>query len=145
MEFRTYASAVRQELQRIGFTDETGLQTVAASEYVAVVDFSRFARPAGAARSPVSVGVGGSTGSYGSGIGMGIGINLSGKPKDQILSQLSVQIRRRADNQSIWEGRAMTEAKDGTPAAQPGLAAEKLARALFGDYPGKSGETITVK
>ena len=42
MEFRTYASAVRQELQRIGFTDETGLQTVAASEYVAVVDFSRF-------------------------------------------------------------------------------------------------------
>ena len=76
---------------------------------------------------------------------MGIGINLSGKPKDQILSQLSVQIRRRADNQSIWEGRAMTEAKDGTPAAQPGLAAEKLARALFGDYPGKSGETITVK
>ena len=145
MEFRTYASAVRQELRRIGFTDETGLQTVAASEYVAIIDFSRFARPAGAARSPVSVGVGGSTGSYGSGIGMGIGINLSGKPKDQIVSQLAVQIRRRADNQSIWEGRAVTEAKDGTPAAQPGLAAEKLARALFGDYPGKSGETITVK
>lgn len=148
IEFRTFAGAVSQELQRIGFTDEAGRQTFAPSEYVALVRYDRDVRSPYAARgseSPVSVGVGGSTGSYGSGLGVGIGINLSGKPKDIVTSRLAVQIRRRADNKAVWEGRAETSAKVGTPASQPGLAAPKLAAALFRDYPGKSGETITVK
>ena len=72
-------------------------------------------------------------------------INLSGKPKDIVVTRLSVQIRRRADGQTLWEGRAETSAKVGTPASQAGLSASKLANALFRDYPGKSGETITVK
>lgn len=148
IEFRTFAGAVSQELQRIGFTDEAGRQTFAPSEYVALVRYDRDVRSPYAARgseSPVSVGVGGSTGSYGSGLGVGIGINLSGKPKDIVTSRLAVQIRHRADNKAVWEGRAETSAKVGTPASQPGLAAPKLAAALFRDYPGKSGETITVK
>lgn len=145
IEFRTYAGAVAQELQRVGFTDETGKQTFAASEYIARMAIIRDVRSPIATRSPVSVGVGGSTGSYGSGVGLGIGINLAGKPKDVVTTELSVQIRRRADNQAVWEGRATTQAKDGTPAAQPGIAAAKLAAALFSGYPGKSGETITVK
>lgn len=145
IQFRTYAGAVAQELQRLGFTDETGKQTFAASEYVALMGYSRFVRSPTVAKSPVSVGVGGSTGSYGSGVGLGIGINLSGKPKDVVTTELTVQIRRRADNQAVWEGRATTQAKDGTPAAQPGIAAAKLAGALFSGYPGQSGETITVK
>ncbi len=148
IEFRTFAGAVSQELQRIGFTDEAGRQTFAPSEYVALVRYDRDVRSPYAARgseSPVSVGVGGSTGSYGSGLGVGIGINLSGKPKDIVTSRLAVQIRRRVDNKAVWEGRAETSAKVGTPASQPGLAAPKLAAALFRDYPGKSGETITVK
>ncbi len=145
IEFRTYAGAVSQELQRIGFTDEAGLKTFAPSEYVVIVGATRDVLSPIAARSPVSVGVGGSTGSYGSGLGVGIGINLSGKPKDQITTQLSVQIRKRATDLAIWEGRATTQAKDGTPASQPGIAAGKLAAALFSGYPGESGETITVK
>jgi hypothetical protein len=144
IEFRTYAGAVAQELQRIGFTDEAGKQTFVASEYVALLGFTRDVRSP-AARSPVSVGIGGSTGSYGSGLGAGIGIDLSGKPKDVVTTQISVQIRRRADNAALWEGRAVTVAKDGTPAAQPGIAAAQLASALFRDYPGQSGRTITVK
>src|SRR3546814_18502563 len=95
--------------------------------------------------SPVSVGVGGSTGSYGSGLGLGIGINLSGKPKAIVITELNVQIKRRADATVIWEGRAITEAKENAPAAQPGLAAAQLAGALFKDFPGVSGRTITVK
>lgn len=145
IEFRTYAGAVSQELQRVGFTDEAGLQTLAPSEYVVMLDFARDVRSPMAARSPVSVGVGGSTGSYGSGVGVGLGINLSGKPKDVIMTRLSVQIRKRSDGQAVWEGRAVTEAKENAPAAQPGIAAAKLAAALFSGYPGKSGETITVK
>ena len=145
IEFRTYAGAVSQEMQRLGFVDEAGKQTFAASQYVALLSYSRDVRSPMVSKSPVSVGVGGSTGSYGSGIGLGIGIDLSGKPKDVVTTQLSVQIRRRADNAAIWEGRATTQAKDGSPAAQPGIAAAKLASALFSGYPGKSGETITVK
>lgn len=145
MEFRTYAGAVSQEMQRLGFVDEAGKQTFAPSQYVALLSYSRDVRSPMVAKSPVSVGVGGSTGSYGSGLGVGIGIDLSGKPKDVVTTQLSVQIRRRADNAAIWEGRAITQAKDGSPAAQPGIAAAKLAAALFSGYPGKSGETITVK
>jgi hypothetical protein len=145
MEFLTYAAAVSQELQRVGFTDESGKQTFAASQYVVKMDVQRNVQSPYANRSPVSVGVGGSTGSYGSGLGLGIGIDLSGKPKDIVTTSLAVQIRKRADNSAIWEGRATTQAKDGSPAAQPGLAAAKLASALFSGYPGKSGETITVK
>lgn len=143
LEFRTYAAAVGQELQRVGFTESDAK----GSEYKALVSFRRSFRPTGIdnRRNPVSVGVGGSTGSYGSGLGVGIGINLSGKPKDLVSTELFVQIRRRSDNTAVWEGRANTMAKEGTPAAQPGIAAAKLASALFGGYPGQSGQTITVK
>lgn len=142
LEFRTYAAAVGRELQRVGFTEASG----AASQYRAQVGFRRDFRPTGYGRkSPVSVGVGGSTGSYGSGVGLGIGIDLSGPPKDVVSTELSVQVRRRTDSTVIWEGRAITAAKEGSPAAQPGIAAAKLASALFGGYPGQSGATITVK
>jgi hypothetical protein len=145
LEFRTYAAAVQQEWQRVGFSPAP---TGGASDYVALVSFRRSFRPSGVDRSgkPVSVGVGGGIGSGGySGLGVGVGINLSGKPKDIVTTELQVQLRRRSDSTTIWEGRAATEAKQGTPAAQPGLAAQKLAAALIGGYPGESGRTITVK
>ncbi|KKW94043.1 MULTISPECIES: DUF4136 domain-containing protein [Sphingobium] len=150
LEFRTYAAAVDQELQRVGFTSVgNGAGQSAKSEYVALVGFRRtFREPNsyGANGKPVSVGVGGAVGSGGySGLGLGIGINLSGKPKGQVVTELQVQLRRRADSTTIWEGRAQTEAREGTPASQPGIAAQKLAAALIGDYPGESGRTISVK
>lgn len=145
LEFRTYAAAVDQELQRIGFTSAApGMR----SDYVALVAFRRSFHPAGYGDNgrPVSVGVGGAVGSHGySGLGLGIGINLSGRPKDQVVTELQVQIRRRSDSTTIWEGRALTQAREGAPAAQPGLAAQKLAAALIGGYPGESGRTITVR
>lgn len=150
LEFRTYAAAVDQELQRVGFTSAgAGAGAGGKSDYVALVGFRRTFREPGSygnGGKPVSVGVGGAVGSGGySGLGLGIGINLSGKPKGQVFTELQVQIRRRADSATIWEGRAQTQAREGTPAAQPGLAAQKLAAALIGGYPGESGRTITVK
>jgi hypothetical protein len=153
LEFKTYAAAVGQELQRVGFIEAPG----AASEYVALVSFRRIFHPTGDGRpyKPVSVegAVGGAIGGGGrygrnynsSGVGLGVNINLSGPPKDIITTEMFVQIRRRSDSTAIWEGRAFTQARQGTPAAQPGLAAGKLASALFGGYPGPSGKTITVK
>lgn len=145
LEFRTYAAAVEQELQRVGFI---AAPAGARSDYVASVGFRRSFRPTGYGNDgrPVSVGVGGAVGSGGySGMGVGIGINLSGRPKDMVTTELQVQIRRRSDSTTIWEGRAFSQAREGTPAAQPGIAAQKLASALIGGYPGESGRTITVK
>ena len=96
-------------------------------------------------RSPITIGIGGGTGGGGLGIGLGTSFGIGkAKAKQIIITQLSVQIKRRADQNVIWEGRAITEAPEGAPAAQPGLAADKLASALFKGFPGTSGTTITV-
>jgi hypothetical protein len=62
-----------------------------------------------------------------------------------ILTELSVSIRRRSDGSEIWAGRARTAAPESAAAAQADTAAHKLAAALFKDYPGVSGRTITVR
>lgn len=143
LEFRSHANAVAAALTRAGFTV---VEQGRLSELVAQVSLDRLTElPGGPRGNPVSVGVGGSTGSYGGGVGVGIGIDLSGPPKPLVRSRLSVQIVDRATNAALWEGRAETAAKQGSPAAQPGLAAGRLAEALFRDYPGRSGETITVR
>lgn len=142
LEYGTYSAAILRELQRLGFTDPLG--DAKSSEYVVRYTIDRAVLTAAGSRSPVSVGVGGSTGSYGSGLGLGIGINLGGRPKDRIVTELSVRISRRDNASVVWEGRASVEAKQGSPAAQPGLAASKLAAALFKDFPGVSGTTIRV-
>ena len=142
LEYGTYSAALLRELQRVGFAEAR--DNPDKSEYVARYTIDRAVLSAGGSRSPVSVGVGGSTGSYGSGVGLGIGINLGGRPKDKIVTELSVRISSRASGNVVWEGRASIEAKQGSPAAQPGLAAAKLAEALFRDFPGVSGTTIRV-
>jgi hypothetical protein len=137
-----YTVAIAREMQRIGYTEKSGGKD-GVSDVIADVDIitTNHFPPK---RSPVSVGVGGSTGSYGSGVGLGIGINLGGGPKPQVETTLSVKIRRRSDSLVIWEGKAVQSAKAGSPAAQTGIAASKLATALFQDFPGKSGETVRV-
>ena len=142
IEYATYSAALLREMQRVGFTEAR--DGSGKSEYIARYSIERAQISAGGTRSPVSVGVGGSTGSYGSGVGLGIGINLGGRPKDKIATELSIRIAKRADNTVVWEGRASVEAKEGSPASQPGLAAAKLAEALFKDFPGESGATIRV-
>lgn len=143
IEFRTYANAVAVSLGRAGFAV---VDPGKSAPLVAVIDYdTAIDRPVDMRGKPVSVGVGGSTGSYGGGLGVGIGINLSGPPKALISTRLSIRIKRTATDEALWEGRAETRAKEGTPSAQPGIAAGKLADALLRDYPGQSGATITVK
>ncbi len=133
-----YLAAVSREMGRIGYAEKTGGSDVIAEVRVTTSEIL------GERRSPVSVGVGGSTGSYGSGVGVGLGINLGGGPKARIETLLSVRILRARDNLVIWEGRASQSAGKNAPAAQPGIAASKLAEALFKDFPGESGTTISV-
>ena len=133
-----YLAAVAREMQRIGYRDIGG-----NADVVAEIRFGATMIRADR-RAPISVGVGGSTGSYGSGLGIGLGINLSGGSAAQLQTTLAVRIVRRSDRVVIWEGTAVQLAKAGSPAAQPGIAASKLAESLFKDFPGVSGATIRV-
>ncbi len=143
---RSYQAAVAHQLDRLGYRSSV---TMAAGQpdYIVTVGLDRAERPADDRGSGVNVGVGGGTGGYRSGVGVGVGLDLTSlfaDRRDVIATRLSVTIARRGEELALWEGRAETVARTGTPAAQPGLAADKLAVALFADFPGRSGETISV-
>jgi len=138
-----YLAAVAREMQRLGYTDNGPQPDVVAEIVIGVRDLGKRQ-----SRGPVNVGVGGSTGGYRSGVGVGVGLDLTSllnRPQTRILTELSVRIVKPSEeNKVIWEGRATQEASASSPAAQPGIAAAKLAEALFQDFPGESGETISV-
>lgn len=141
LEFRSYAAAVSRELVRVGYSE----MVAGASGQVAEVRMARRSVQPGRTQSPVSVGVGGSTGSYGSGVGLGIGVNLSGPPPEQVETLLAVSIKERATGKVLWEGRASFSVKANSPLANTQLGAPKMAEALFQGFPGESGKTVLVK
>lgn len=142
-EFNLYAAAVERQLARLGWTVAG---TAGQSEQVALVGVETGSYEAPPRRSPVSVGVGGGTGGYGSGVGVGVGFNLGGRRTGEVVTTtLQVRIKRRSDGTVFWEGRALDRVRSGSDAAQPALIAERLAEALFRDFPGESGRTISVE
>lgn len=140
LEFQSYAAAISRELSRIGYTSNNS-----GSDQIAILSVERSRFQPARNGSPVSVGLGGSTGNYGSGVGLGIGLDLSGPPPEMIETRISVMIRDKASDQTLWEGRASFTAKASSPLSQTQLGAAKMAEALFRDFPGQSGETILVK
>lgn len=146
LQFRTYAAAVARELTRVGYTQASSGQATARQVALLTLETQTF-KPE-RRRGPVSVGVGGATGNYGSGAGLGLSFDLSGPPKDQVATRIFVSIRERSappTATALWEGRAVFGVRADSPLAQAPLGAAKLAEALFKDFPGRSGETIQVK
>jgi len=140
LEYRQYAALVSAEMSRHGFT--TG--ETAETEFVIRVDVSRGTREEAARRSPFSIGIGG--GSFGrrSGIGLGTSFGVGGSRGGEVtVTQLDVSIVRRADETALWEGRATRVTEPGTES--PASIVQRLAQALFQDFPGESGSTITVE
>jgi hypothetical protein len=140
MEFRYYAAAVTRQLIAHGYSDTPG-----TTDQVALLRIERQIYRPERSRGPVSVGVGGGAGSYGSGLGFGVGIDLSGPPPEMVETGLFVTIKDRATGKSLWEGRAAFTVRADSPLADTHLGAQKMAEALFKDFPGRSGETILVK
>lgn len=147
-EYQTYADAVQAELERLGYVRAT---TGTESGYIAGISFTRTSKGFVKERPPVTIGIGGGSfsgggrrGGTGVGLGGDVGFGIGGKTREVFGSELWVQLRRRANNSVIWEGRAQTQGV-GVENAQPGETAQRLARALFKDFPGESGVTITVK
>lgn len=140
LEFLPFQNAVAEELRQLGYNVVSG-----DAGQIAEITVERFVTAEGRNRSPVNVGVGGSTGSYGSGLGVGIGLDLSGPPPEQIDTQLRVIIRPSTGGTALWEGRARFAATANSEMADAQASAAKLADALFTGFPGQSGETIEVK
>lgn len=145
-----YQGAVARQLALNGFAPPNG----GPSQLIAVVDVRRTDRPGPLRSSGFSIGLGG--GSYGGGrsggVGLGGGVNIPvGRARASTITatELSVLLKRRSDQTTVWEGHARTSVDARRPEAN-GLAAdqataEKLAAALFTGFPGESGRTIVVK
>jgi hypothetical protein len=140
-EFQTYANIVGAELARIGFSEAPGL---ARSEQVAVIQVDRMFFD-GPPKSSFSIGIGGGSFGWHGGAGGSVGTTIHGRPTQNVATRLIVQIKRRSDGTTIWEGRAETHARFGTPESQPAAAVQRLASAVFQGFPGVSGRTISVK
>jgi hypothetical protein len=145
LEFKTYAAAVQAELLRQGFTVPTA---GTKPEYIATVGFTRADRVLPSRGSPVQIGLGGgtSTGGWrgGGGIGGGINFPLGTSPARRgVVTELSVRIRHGAD--AVWEGQAQSLTDTTAPDADAESIAQRLATALFSDFPGESGRTVEVK
>jgi hypothetical protein len=143
LEFRSHADAVARQLTRLGWT-VTNAGT--ATEQVALINVEQGSREAMRQRSPVSIGIGGGTGGRNVGVGGGVNFGVGGGGAREVVGTLlEVRMKRRSEGTVFWEGRATTEARAGAPEAQRAIAVEKLADALFRDFPGESGRTIRVR
>ena len=140
LRYSLYSEAIRRELEALGY------QVVSQNgDQIAQIGIEQNVLVPGEQRGPVSVGVGGGTGSYGSGVGLGVGFDLSGPDPDRIDTSLAVTIRAATGGQNLWEGRAGMSATTNSDYAGDAEAAQRIADALFQDFPGMSGETIIVE
>ncbi len=138
-----FRAALAAELSALGYAIA---DRPSASAQTASVRTSRdpIDRVTSGRRSPVSVGVGGSTGSYGSGVGVGLGINLGGNgARPEIVSELFVRIAS-VSGDTLWEGRAQLPTSMDSPYSNIEASANALTAALFRDFPGGNGETVQV-
>lgn len=140
LELNVFREAVARELQEQGYVIING-----EAPQVAEVTIDMFVEQPGYSNSPVSVGGGVAGGSYGSSAGVGIGIDLSPRPSERLHRELRVMIKPTEGGTALWEGRARFTATANSDFAETQAAAARLADALFGGFPGQSGETIEVK
>jgi hypothetical protein len=128
-DFAAASAAVARQLQRLGWTV---VNTTGQSEQIALVALQSGSREAIWARSAARVGRGFASGPATTAAGGNATL-------------LEVAIRRRSDGTVFWEGRALSEARPRSAEPVGAAAAERLATALFRDFPGESGRIIRVK
>ena len=129
-EYPAYAAAVGRQLSRLGWTV---VPTATQSEQIALIDLEQGSRESIAALSAARIGRGIAGGSP------------EGTSANVTATLLEVAIRRRSDGTVFWEGRAVDEAPTNSAQAARTAAVERLATALFRDFPGESGRTIRVR
>ena len=129
-EFPAYVAAVSRELTRLGWTV---VPATGASEQIALIDVEQGSREAIAALTAARIGRGVAPG------------QSTGSSANVTATLLEVGLRRRSDGTMFWEGRAVAEARTGSPQAASTAAVDRLAAAVFRDFPGESGRIIRLR
>lgn len=141
LEFQAQANAVATQLQAQGFTVVSTPQT---AQFTAIVNVETTERMAPARQSGLSIGIGGGFSSGNVGVGTSVNVPVGGQPRADVATTttLSVAIVSNPGNQSVWEGRSSL----GTDAGgqQGTTLTPVLAKTLFTDFPGPSGQTVSV-
>jgi hypothetical protein len=143
LAFAADASAVAAELNRIGFPPEAPER----ADLLATLAVSSRQRATAPSEPPVRIGVGVGGGSR-SGVSGGVSVATGvGGQRDRSVTdtEMAVSIRRRADGLLLWEGRATAFGVALGDARNRAALHQALAAALFRDFPGRSGETRSVR
>ena len=93
-----YKAAVADELRRLGYVESDR----GNAGQIAQISLERYVIGSGGRRSPVSVGVGGSTGSYGSGVGVGIGVGVGHRRGHRHGGCLGLFLKRLPPEPTSW-------------------------------------------
>jgi hypothetical protein len=123
-EFGSYAAAVGSQLSRLGWTV---VASPGQGEQVALVDVEQGSRGSLQGRSMRT--------------GAAAAPAAAGTASNAQAVMLEVSIKRRSDGSVIWEGRALADAG----ASGRTAAVQRLSQALFRDFPGESGRTISTR
>ena len=143
LEFRSYANDVAQQFAALGFP---AAPVPAKSAYVVTINASQSSGVAPPTSSPVSIGFGGATGGSGFGMGGGVSVPVGGSGAKMVNNnQVALQMKRRSDNSIVWEGRAAQQVPSNAANASLAASVPLLTSLLLKDFPGISGQTITVK
>lgn len=157
LEYQRYTASIARNLTRIGFQVTDNPQQ---AEYTMMYDVMRGTHyrdngqtpprdnhPHGGISLGGGYGGGGGFGGGGGGISAGISVPVGNgyHTSNKVETILTAQLSRRDTHQAIWEGRARTEAKSNKAESTPDIAVDRLATAMFGQFPGESGETEKVK
>lgn len=119
-EFQGYAAAVERHLAAHGYTIAANRP---ASEQIARVTVTQGSRAALTTGWPP-------------------GLEPGSTDANRVATLLDVRIQRRSDGTVFWQGRAVVETAADAPRQQ---IVERLAEALFRDFPGESGRTIRIR
>jgi len=141
LEYEAYKEIVAGQLTRLGFEPAEGDEAA----LIAVVDVEQTQEMQAPQRSPFSIGIGG--GSFGSsgGVGASTSTDVGGTSGGEVTTtELAVRLVDRAEKAVVWEGRAVKIAGPGSD-NRPVATVQRLATALFQEFPGESGSTTTVE
>lgn len=142
IEFSNYARFTESRLSAAGFRPASGTEP----DYVAQLDY--WQQPVDGAYDDsgprVSFGIGGASFGRHSSVGVGVGTSFDLNDRNHrghiALRTVTLVIERRADGTRVFEGRAQSMGPAGN---FPG-AVSAMIDAIFTNFPGESGKTITV-
>lgn len=139
LEFRNHAAVVANDLAVHGFRPP---ERPGVSGYIGVLRAEQSSQFRQGNSSRATVGIGGATGGSNFRMGGNVQVPVGGRDNVVQVNALSLQMRRRSESTTVWEGRAVEQA----PAnATLTAAVPRLSRAMLKDFPGPSGQTVRVQ